>query len=146
MRIGTLTGALFILAFVFSAVYFAGCSCTEEGEQKETPSDTEKDGVVDDDIIKKGKQIFQEKACVACHTIGGGKRTGPDLLGVTTRREEVWLRKWLKSPDTMIYSDPVAKDLLGEYLVVMPNQGLTDEEIDILIKYFRYEDSVYEKK
>ncbi|MGH7849343.1 MAG: multicopper oxidase domain-containing protein, partial [Thermodesulfobacteriota bacterium] len=57
------------------------------------------------------------------------------------RRNEEWLKKWLKSPETMLMSDPIAKEMLGIYMVPMPNQGLTDEEIDVLIDYFEYEDS-----
>ncbi len=90
---------------------------------------------------EKGKKLFQEKSCAACHTIGGGKLAGPDLAGVTERREEEWLKKWLKSPETMLMSDPIAKEMLGVYMIPMPNQGLTDEEIDALIEYFESEDA-----
>jgi nitrite reductase (NO-forming) len=90
---------------------------------------------------EKGKKIFQEKSCAACHTIGGGKLAGPDLAGVTERREEEWLKKWLKSPETMLMSDPIAKEMLGVYMIPMPNQGLTDEEIDSLIEFFESEDA-----
>lgn len=100
----------------------------------------------DGGVAAKGDAVFKEMGCVACHTIGKGKITGPDLLGVTQRREEEWLRKWLKSPDTMIYTDPIAKEMLKEYMVPMPNQGLSDEQIDILIEYFEYKDSKSEKK
>ncbi|HSE83454.1 MAG TPA: cytochrome c [Thermodesulfobacteriota bacterium] len=99
-----------------------------------------------EELHEKGERVFQEKACVSCHTIGGGKLVGPDLKGVTKRREEGWLRKWLKSPETMIYTDPIAKEMLKEYLVPMPNQGLTDEDIDALISYFKHEDSKDEDK
>lgn len=90
---------------------------------------------------EKGKKLFQEKACAACHTIGGGKLAGPDLAGVTERRETEWLKKWLKSPETMLMSDPIAKEMLGVYMIPMPNQGLTDEDIDALVEFFKSEDA-----
>jgi cytochrome c2 len=93
------------------------------------------------DLHEKGEELFQSKGCVACHTIGKGKLSGPDLMGVTQRREEKWLKEWLKSPDTMIMTDPIAKELLKEFLVPMPNQGLTDEDIQALIAYLKHEDS-----
>lgn len=89
---------------------------------------------------ESGENLFQSKGCVACHTIGKGKLTGPDLLGVTKRREKEWLRQWLKSPDTMILTDPIAKEMLKEFFVPMPNQGLTDDEIELLIEYFEESD------
>jgi len=95
----------------------------------------------DDGDVEKGQKLFQSKGCVACHSIGKGKITGPDLLGVTERRDKEWITKWLKSPETMLMTDPVAKQLLQEYMVPMPNQGLSDEEIVILINYFGYMDS-----
>lgn len=89
---------------------------------------------------EKGKEIYTNKGCVACHTIGNGKLSGPDLLGVTKRREEQWLKQWLKSPETMLQTDPIAKEMLKEFYVPMPNLGLTDEEIEQLIIYFKKND------
>lgn len=89
----------------------------------------------------QGKELFQSKGCVACHTFGKGKLVGPDLLGVTKKREEEWLKKWLKDPEGMLKTDPIAKEMLKEFFVPMPNQGLNDEEINSIISYMKEEDS-----
>ena len=90
---------------------------------------------------EQGKKLFESRGCTACHTIGKGKLTGPDLAGVSKRRDEEWIKKWLKSPETMLMTDPVAKEMLGVYMVPMPNQGLSDEEIDVIIDYFESVDN-----
>jgi cytochrome c2 len=94
-----------------------------------------------EELYEKGKELFQSKGCVGCHTIGKGKLVGPDLKGVTQRRSEDWLKKWIKSPDTMVFTDPTAKELLKQYLTPMPNLGLTDDEVNALISYLKHEDS-----
>jgi nitrite reductase (NO-forming) len=51
----------------------------------------------DPDAVK-GQLAFRSK-CLACHSVGGGKKLGPDLARVTKRRTEQWLTAWLKAPD-----------------------------------------------
>jgi nitrite reductase (NO-forming) len=88
----------------------------------------------------QGKQAFESK-CLACHTLGGGKKLGPDLAGVTKRRTESWLARWLKAPEKMLESDPDAKKLLKEYNnLPMPNQNLPEAEIRQYLKYFKWYD------
>ncbi len=99
-----------------------------------------------DELHEKGEALFKSKGCVACHTIGKGKLVGPDLKGVTQRRDQEWLTKWLKDPDTMILTDPTAKELLKEFLVPMPNQGLSDEDIKAIMAYLKHEDSEGKKE
>lgn len=83
----------------------------------------------------KGATLFQQK-CAACHTIGEGDSVGPDLEGVTERRDEAWLHKWLKDPAGMIASgDPTAKQLSEQYPMTMPNLGLSDQQIENLIAH-----------
>ena len=46
-----------------------------------------------------GRQLFVEKNCIACHTIGGvGSKSGPDLLGVTKQHSSGWLDEQLVNP------------------------------------------------
>lgn len=88
-----------------------------------------------------GKLSFESK-CLACHSIGQGKKLGPDLSGLTRRRSDNWLARWLKAPEKMLATDPAAKAMLKEYNgLPMPNQGLSDEEIAQFIAYFHWIDA-----
>lgn len=84
----------------------------------------------------EGQQLFEEK-CVACHTVGQGALVGPDLQGVTERRDRDWLQRWITAPDEMLAEgDPTATELLKEYNnVPMPNLGLTEPQVAALIAY-----------
>jgi nitrite reductase (NO-forming) len=92
-----------------------------------------------DPAAQKAKLAFESK-CLACHTIAGGDKLGPDLYGVTKRRDEGWLTRWLKSPEQMLQSDAQAKALLDKYKLPMPNQGLSGDEIKGYISYFKWAD------
>ena len=48
-----------------------------------------------DPLAQRGKLDFESK-CLACHTIAGGDKLGPDLYGVSKNRDEAWLARWLK--------------------------------------------------
>jgi len=94
----------------------------------------------DPDTVQ-GKLSFESK-CLACHSVGQGKKLGPDVAGVTKRRSDEWLTKWLKSPEKMLETDAYAKAMLKEYNnIPMPNQSLSDVEIRQYIKYFHWIDS-----
>lgn len=94
----------------------------------------------DPDAVQ-AKQNFESK-CLACHSIGGGDKLGPDLAGVTKRRSDEWLSRFLKNPTEMFETDADAKALLEQYNnIPMPNQNLGDKEIQQYIKYFHWIDS-----
>lgn len=95
------------------------------------------------DAQSEGEQLFAAKGCVACHTIGGGRLVGPDLAGVSSLREEGWLATFLKSPQAMVAAgDPIATKLLEEYgQVMMPDLGLTDEQVQALLLYLKSRDA-----
>jgi hypothetical protein len=84
-----------------------------------------------------GEEIFQGN-CAGCHTIGKGNLVGPDLLGVTLRREESWLIRQIKDPDGLVEEkDPTALELLKEFNMPMVALGLSDNEITEIILYLK---------
>ncbi len=96
--------------------------------------------VPSDPVAVRGKLSFESK-CLACHSIGGGDKLGPDLYGVSKRRSDAWLAKWLSSPERMLQADADAKALLDKYKVPMPNQNLSDAEIREFTTYFKWADT-----
>jgi nitrite reductase (NO-forming) len=98
-----------------------------------------------DPAAMKAKLAFESK-CLACHSIAGGDKLGPDLYGVTKRRDAAWLARWLKSPEQMLQSDPTAKAMLDKWKIPMPNQGLSDEEVKQYIAYFKWADQNLQPK
>ena len=91
-----------------------------------------------------GKLAFESK-CLACHSIGGGDKLGPDLLGTTQRHDDAWLTRWLKAPEQMLQTDAKAKAMLLKWKIPMPNQGLSDDEIKQYIAYFKWADQNVKK-
>jgi protein SCO1 len=85
-----------------------------------------------------GEAMFR-KLCSSCHTVGVGKRVGPDLRDVHERRDEKWLVDFIVKPEKMLANkDPVALALNENFPVaVMPSLGLTQEDARDLIVYLK---------
>ena len=76
------------------------------------------------------------KSCMSCHTIGAGKKVGPDLKDLGKRRPHEWSTKFITGPSAMIDGgDPTATTLLRENNgVKMPELGVTAAEAQDLLK------------
>jgi len=87
-------------------------------------------------LDKQGEYLFRSR-CGACHTVGKGDMVGPDLAGVTTRRDRAWLARYLAEPDRMLAGgDPIAAALFAKYKnVPMPNLSLSEDQITTLLSY-----------
>jgi protein SCO1/2 len=86
-------------------------------------------------VVDKGQFLFQSR-CGACHTVGEGDKLGPDLLGVTARRDRSWLTRYIFAPDKMLAErDPIAVMLFEKYQTVrMPNMSLGSTDVaDLLL-------------
>ena len=67
--------------------------------------------------VATGKELFFEKGCIGCHSIGGkGGGIGPCLAKVRESRDEKWIFDHFKDP----------KEVSPE--TIMPKFGFTDDE------------------
>ncbi len=72
-------------------------------------------------------QTVYEKKCKTCHSIGGVggpmAKTGGALDQVGAKRDEAWIREYLKDPKSKM---PTAK---------MPKVSLSDEDFNAVVTY-----------
>lgn len=74
--------------------------------------------------------------CANCHTIGGGRLTGPDLKDVSKRRSKDWILKFVVDPKKMLEGgDPAVVELFKGYNnVLMPTvAGMTAARAEQLL-------------
>lgn len=88
--------------------------------------------------VAAGQTVFNQQ-CSSCHTIGGGKKVGPDLKGVTSQRPHDWLVSFIVDPQKVVSSgDPVATQLVSEYGgMVMPTLGISQSQAESLLAYIQ---------
>ncbi len=89
-----------------------------------------------------GEQVFNT-TCFACHTIGGGRLVGPDLMDVHERRSQAWLLDFVRSSQSMIDNgDPEAVALFAEFnQLPMPDPMISDEQITQVLSYIEVQSS-----
>ena len=75
-------------------------------------------------LVAQGRQLFADKGCYGCHTIGvAGTPIGPDLRTVGARYGESTLARWLREPSAQ------------EATRHMPKLGLSEAEASALAAY-----------
>jgi protein SCO1/2 len=69
--------------------------------------------------------------------VGKGDKLGPDLAGVTDRRERAWLARYIQEPDAVLASgDPIANALHDKYKKIgMPNLRLGSSDVADLMSF-----------
>ncbi len=75
--------------------------------------------------------------CAACHTIGEGRRVGPDLIDVNTRHNEEWLIGFIQSSQSLIKrGNPAALKVFNEFNgLVMPDTNLPESTIKMIVDF-----------
>lgn len=135
-------------AAVFLGLLVAACGGPDSGgsaaseASERTASELpvqEPTGPVDRQLAERGEELFRSRGCVACHTMGEGRRVGPDLEGVVERREFEWTYHMVVNPDSMLRNDSIARQLLSEYFTPMSDQNVTPEQFRAIYEYLRAE-------
>lgn len=73
---------------------------------------------------------FFRTNCTSCHTVGGGRLTGPDLKGLSERQEREWFIGFLMDPKgTLDAGSPYGQKILAEArgVPMPPVPGMTRE-------------------
>lgn len=93
------------------------------------------------------ESVFK-KSCASCHSIGGGKLIGPDLQGITFKRESDWLVKFIKNSQSFISSgDADAVAIAKEYNnSIMPPASISDVEINSVLAFIESKGAAGPKK
>lgn len=84
---------------------------------------------------------FFQANCMNCHTIGGGRLSGPDLKNVEDGKDREWLIRFMMNPKSVIDSgDKYAAKLLDEYRAPMPTlPGMTRQRCEDLLDLIKAE-------
>ncbi|MFD2514303.1 cytochrome c3 family protein [Pontibacter locisalis] len=136
----------FLLALVVSSGAFA-----QEQEKASEQAEVATKGVVpgategattdatpagDPAVISAGEALFKNN-CAVCHSAGTDVIVGPGLQGVSDRRNEAWLIKWIKNSQALIQAgDPEAVAVYNEYnKQAMPSFAFSDDEVKAILAY-----------
>jgi protein SCO1/2 len=97
--------------------------------------------------LDPGAYLFRTR-CAACHTVGQGDQVGPDLLGVTRRRERAWLARYVRVPDLMrAEHDAIALALSAQYEnMLMPNLRLSEADVAALLTYLEAQNTAFQTR
>jgi cytochrome c2 len=94
------------------------------------------------DVNAQDGEALYKANCTSCHAIKD-KVIGPPLAGVSQRRPEEWLIKWIRNSQAMIKAgDPYGVKLYNEYnKTLMTSFNLKDEEIKAILAFIKVEEA-----
>jgi cytochrome c5 len=135
-----------VLPILAAVLVLAGCGKSSGTSSSSTPPpaapsplDTGPRAIaepVNEAKAAEGEKLFTTKICATCHGFGK-KITCPDQMGVPQARSARWMQNQIMRPDWMTKNDPIARQLMAQYSIQMPNQGITELQAQALIEYIK---------
>ncbi len=99
-------------------------------------------------VAQETADYFRQN-CMSCHTVGGGRLTGPDLKDVAKRKDSEWLVRFIQDPQGVIdsgdaYAAKLVEDARG---VIMPKAvGISKDRAEALMKLIEAESLLEESQ
>ena len=84
-----------------------------------------------------GPATMFARNCSGCHSYGKGVKVGPDLKGVTARRDQEWMEEMILRPDVMVKEDETARELLKTHFTPMANQNVDPADLTALMSFLK---------
>lgn len=126
----------------FNTFVFAQESELSDGQEPQTveevqgPQESNVEATPSGGDAAQGKNLFNS-LCAACHKLDANS-IGPPLRGVSERRSEDWLHRWISNSQALIAAgDQQAVEIYNEYnqVAMPPFPQLSDEDIDNILAY-----------
>jgi len=95
-------------------------------------------GALDSALAKQGAQVFEQK-CSACHKLDE-RYVGPPLKGVTQKQAPEWVMNMILNPQGMTAENATAQQLLGEFMVQMTFQNVSEADARAILEFLRQSD------
>ncbi|WP_369674682.1 cytochrome c [Nonlabens dokdonensis] len=127
---------LTMILVIFGAAFFVAQEQQKYAIQPPSQPVEVKPAVVLTEQQTQGKSLFQTN-CASCHK-RYKKAVGPALYGVTERRDQEWLYKWIKNSSKLIQSgDAQAVAIYNEYNQSNMNAfpQLSNGDIDAILSW-----------
>ncbi len=95
------------------------------------------------DLSKTGEKLVTLKGCIACHSIDGTPRVSPTFKGLYGKTETIYTdgkERQVRVDEAYIsksIKEPAADKVKGFENIPMPQQDLSDDEIEAIIAYLK---------
>jgi cytochrome c len=93
-------------------------------------------GEIQMERVARGADFFDSR-CASCHRMER-RFVGPPLGDIMEKRSKEFVINFILNPEEMVSRHPVGRELLQDYLTIMPYQNVTGEQAIEIVDFLRY--------